>query len=264
MLFFFSFRMSVLLLESWFPPYCPTLQDNNQRVLQHLWWIQSEESDRLWWLMTSVLCPRGDLEQRVSGAVRWMCGAENEFCASGGEAASCNNTLAPISPPSRSPQVASLTRTCRRRSDLLHVGLQHVRVPRAVRIEFGVKTRADVLGRHVSPSRITGRDFGVPVRHQDVVPVNVFSVHEWITVPSVIKYMNIIKYGPLRTSVGQCRFGVAARRAGFTRRCGGTTGHWAPIHLPSYHRQQIQTWSQIREAVPGLQGPQSHHCPKDE
>lgn len=158
---------------------------------------------------------------------------------------------------------ASLNCTCCRCSDLLHVGLQHVRVPRAVRIEFGVKTGADVLGRHVSPSRIAGCDFGVPVWNKDVVPVNVFAVHMWVAVPGVVKNMNIIKYSPLGTEVGQNCFGVAASREDLTRGRGSVTGHRAPVHLPPCHRQELQARSKIREAVTRLQGPQSHHGPKD-
>lgn len=144
------------------------------------------------------------------------------------------------------------------------MGLQHVRVPRAVRIEFGVKTGADVLGRHVSPSRVAGCDFGVPMWNQDVVPVDIFTVHVWVAVPSVVKNMNIVKYSPLGTGVGQNWFGVAASRVGLTREVGSFTGHRAPARLTPYHRQELQARSQIREAVTRLQGPQSHHGPKDE
>lgn len=147
---------------------------------------------------------------------------------------------------------SSLNYTCCRCPDLLHMGLQHVRVPRAVRIKFGVETGADVLGRHVSPSRVAGCDFGVPVWNKDVVPMNVFAVHMWVAVPGVVKNMNIIKYCPLGARVGQNCFGVAASRMGLTRGRGGVTGHGASVHLPHYHRQELQAWSQIREAVAGL------------
>lgn len=149
--------------------------------------------------------------------------------------------------------------TCCGRSDLLHVGLQHVRVPGAVRAELGVETGADVLGRHVSPSRVAGCDFGVPVRNQDVVPVDVLAVHLWVAVPGVVKNVNVVKYGPVGAGVGQDWLGVAAGRLCLTRGRCGVSGHRAPLRLLPCHRQELQARSHIREAVAGFEGPQSHH-----
>lgn len=193
-------------------------------------------------------------ELSAQGAVRWICGAENVLCPSSEKRAALrsyrpdfvqllskkNNTQLFIFSSSlqeiQGAPTASLNCTCCRGSDLLHVGLQHVRVPGAVRTELGVKTGADVLWRHMSPSRVAGCDFGVPVWHQDVVPMNVFAVHMWAAVPGVVKNMNIIKYGPLGAGDGHNSFGVAASRAGLTRGRGGVTGHGAPVHLTPDHR----------------------------
>lgn len=143
------------------------------------------------------------------------------------------------------------------------MGLQHVRIPGAVRVQFGVVAGADVLGRHVFAPRVAGCDFGVPVWNQDVVPVDVLAVHVRAAVPSVIKYVNVVKDGPFRAEVGQHGFGVAARRAGLIRGGAGTS-YGAPVHPGPQDREKFQTRSQIREAVAGLQGPQSHEGPENE
>lgn len=93
--------------------------------------------------------------------------------------------------------------------------------------------------------------------------MDVLAIHVWTTVPSVIKYVNVVKYGPFRAEVGQHGFGVAARRVGLIRGGAGTS-HGAPVHPAPQDREKFQTRSQIREAVTGLQGPEGHEGPENE
>lgn len=105
----------------------------------------------------------------------------------------------------------------------------------------------------MSPPGVTGRDLGVPVRHQDVVPVDVLPVHVWVAIPGVVEDVNVVEDGPLGSGVGQSRLGVGAASP-------GRTGYWT---RGGGGRGPLQTRSQIREAVTGLQGPQPHHGPED-
>lgn len=171
----------------------------------------------------------------------------------------CRTTALPTLPPSRvsvsaphtDPETGTVVRsgsqfsTCSRGFDLLHVRVQHFRVPGAVRTEFGVETGSDVFRRHVSSSGVAGGDFGVPVRFQSVVPVDVLPVRGRIAVEREVENMNVVKDRRVRGSGSVDAAGPVA-----TTRGGGVTRPGTPVH-PYSDGQRLRAQRRLGEDVGG-------------
>lgn len=109
---------------------------------------------------------------------------------------------------------------------------------------------------------MAGRDFGVPVWHQDVVPVDVLAVHAGRAVPQVVENVDVVEDAVVPVRTGEDHLGIAGAHVGLSRRrC--QVFHVQPPPLGPLPGE-VHAGGQVREAVAGLEGPESHHGPEDE
>lgn len=111
---------------------------------------------------------------------------------------------------------------------------------------------------------MTGRDFGIPVWHEDVVPVDVLAVHAGRAVPQVVEDVDVVEDAVVPVRPGEDHLGVAGTHVGLSlRRRRRHLFHVQPPPLGPLPGE-VHAGGQVREAVAGLQRPESHHGPEDE
>lgn len=153
--------------------------------------------------------------------------------------------------------------TCCSRFYLGHVGLQHLRVPGAVGPQFRVKAGGDVLRGGVLSLSVAGCDLRVPVRDQNVVPVDVLVVHAGGTVPQVVEDVDVVENAVVAVGSAENHLGVTAARLEVSRRHPHVPRRLLPPPVGPLP-DGVQAGGQVREAVAGLQRPEPHHGPEDE
>lgn len=153
--------------------------------------------------------------------------------------------------------------------ELGHMLPQHFGIPRAVGPQLRVEAGAQVVGGTMTAPGVAGRDLGVPMRHHDVIPVNVVTLAARAPIPRVVEGVQIrvdtqtLPRGGLGLCGGRPRGARRARGAWRRRRrrgwgCRGPGGGRGGPLRASLKGRQLQAWAQSRESVGSLQRAQAH------